>query len=222
MNTGEKKMVRLYHYLEPCWALDDIRQRRLKLSNFMDVNDPYEYACVYSTDPVTQKSLEEHKPGVSKLVGFNSFSPTCTNILLWSHYGQKHQGICLGFDVNSEHVRPVDYATDVQVIGPLSVQDLGCLVERLLYTKYKDWVYEQEIRARDEYPKLDLGTGLCFAYFDEDLILKEVIAGACCTVGRQDITDALEGYDHDVKVTKARANPETFELIIDEHGFEVD
>lgn len=75
-------MIRLYHYLEACWALDNIRQRRLKLSNLLGVNDPYELASVYSTDPVTQATLEDSRPGISHLEVFNSFSCDWNNILM--------------------------------------------------------------------------------------------------------------------------------------------
>jgi hypothetical protein len=34
--------MRLYHYLEANWALDDIRRRRLKVSYIPNMNDPYE------------------------------------------------------------------------------------------------------------------------------------------------------------------------------------
>jgi hypothetical protein len=50
MIPARKETVRLYHYLDACWALDDIKRRRLKLASLVDLNDPYEFACVYSTD----------------------------------------------------------------------------------------------------------------------------------------------------------------------------
>lgn len=79
MNSGGNEMVRLYHYLEACWALDDIRRRRLKLSSLLDVNDTYEFACVYSTDKVTQETLEESslKLPASRLVGKGCTERAC-------------------------------------------------------------------------------------------------------------------------------------------------
>jgi hypothetical protein len=51
--------VRLYHYLESKYALDDIRRRRIKFSNIDGVNDPYEWACVFSRHEPSQRALDE-------------------------------------------------------------------------------------------------------------------------------------------------------------------
>lgn len=46
--------MRVYHYLEAKWALDNIRRRQLKLSKIDDMNDPYEWRCVRSRDERSQ------------------------------------------------------------------------------------------------------------------------------------------------------------------------
>jgi hypothetical protein len=162
------------------------------------------------------------------LEAFTSFSATCTNILMWSHYAEKHRGMCLGFDVNSEKVRKVNYEPAVEVIGGLSGQNLIPFFERLKWTKYIGWAYENEFRAWEDASKekvvvKDEKTGserhLSFVGFDADLVLKEVIAGANCTVTKQQIADALQGYG-DIRIAKLRADPKTFELIVDEDGFQ--
>jgi len=139
---------------------------------------------------------------------------------MWSHYAQKHRGMCLGFDINREKVREIHYAPRVEVIGSLSGHNLKPLLEQLKWTKYAGWAYEKEFRAWDEARK-DPETGLSFVAFDADLVLKEVIAGPKCAVTKQEIDDALQGYV-DIKVAKVRSDPKTFELMIDEYGFEVD
>lgn len=79
--------MRLYHYLETKWALDNIRRRRLKLSTIEDMNDPYEGFCVCSDHEGTQDALEiSEREFVTRYVAL-CFSRTGTNILMWSHYG---------------------------------------------------------------------------------------------------------------------------------------
>ena len=71
------------------------------------------------------------------------------NILMWSHYGDRHKGICLGFDVADELTRPVEYVADVLVLGNLMVQkrsefseDQGItILDRMFGFKYDGWSY---------------------------------------------------------------------------------
>jgi hypothetical protein len=108
--------MRLYHYLETRWALDDIRRRRLKLSTIDDMNDPYEGFSVCSDHEATQAALEKTQwEFVNKYVAL-CFSLSPNNILMWSHHGEKHKGICLGFEVFDELTRPVGRSTQTFAI----------------------------------------------------------------------------------------------------------
>jgi hypothetical protein len=41
---------------------------------------------------------------------------------MWSHYGDRHKGICLGFDVpDNEFTRKVDDVVKLEVVGNLDV-----------------------------------------------------------------------------------------------------
>jgi hypothetical protein len=46
-----------------------------------------------------------------------------------------------------------------------------------------------------------------------------VIAGAKCSLTKQEIETALDGYAG-VTITKLRQNPRKFEMIVDERGFD--
>jgi len=68
---------------------------------------------------------------------------------MWSHYGEKHHGMCLGFDIPREFTCRVKYEGRVQVIGSLlelSQKEQGDMFNRLSWTKYKGWSYEREVR----------------------------------------------------------------------------
>src|ERR1700721_1920879 len=92
--------MRVYHYLESKWALDDLRRRRLKVSKIDEMNDPYEWACVRSEDDASQAVLEATRENeIATIHGVPSFSRSWNNILMWSHYADQPEGICLGFDV---------------------------------------------------------------------------------------------------------------------------
>jgi hypothetical protein len=145
------------------------------------------------------------------------------NILMWSHYGDRHKGICLGFDVADELTRPVEYVADVLVLGNLMVQkrsefseDQGItILDRMFGFKYDGWSYEQEVREHATRAEKDEETGHYFVDFSGRLKLKEVIAGVRFPMTRKPIDDALKDYSEDVKVVKGRRSPTRFEIIID-------
>lgn len=60
----------------------------------------------------------------------------------------------------------------------------------MVFTKFKSWEYEQEIRAWVNLN--DEEDGLYYYDFDAMLKLAEVIAGANCTIPRSAITRRLE------------------------------
>lgn len=154
---------RVYHYLEAKWALDDIRRRRLKLSTIDDMNHLYEWKCVRSECGPSQSALEKTGKEVVERFTAQCFSKSWDNILMLSHYGDKHRGICLGFDVPDTITRPVDYVEDIQIVRCLIVQQRGDfpieaglkIVDRLLGAKYKGWSYEREVRVHGERNDID-------------------------------------------------------------------
>jgi hypothetical protein len=222
--------MRLYHYLESKHALDDIRRRRLKVSRIDDMNDPYEWNVVYSDDEESQLALERTQRTAVEKYGVLCFSRSWNNILMWSHYGDKHKGICLGFDVLDEFTGAIEYVEDVLVVGDIMQRDASTgesrreeykgIIDRSSWAKYRGWRYEEEVRMHGERRQMDEETGMYFVNFDERLKLREVIAGARFPMSKKPIEDALKGYSEDVKIVKAGRSPRRFEIIVDEKGFD--
>lgn len=85
--------------------------------------------------------------------GVTCFSELNDNQLMWSHYGDKHQGICLEFDTSHkafEKCRPVRYRSKIPQIDCRNLfagKDLSNLFDDLFCIKSKDWEYEREWRA---------------------------------------------------------------------------
>ena len=213
--------MRVYHYLEAKWALDNIRRRRLKLSKIDDMNDPYEWGCVRSEHEASQWALDKTKLFAVETHSAQCFSQTWNSILMWSHYGDRHKGICLGFDVPDELTREVQYLSDLEFVGnldELSVPDKAKVLDKLYAGKYEGWRYEQEIRVNGSREEIDEETGQYFVNFGEHLTLREVIAGACFKMSRKPIEEALHGYS-DVKIVKLRTSTSRFELVADDRSF---
>jgi hypothetical protein len=221
--------MRLYHYLGTRWALDDIRRRRLKASQIDDMNDPYEWKTVYSTHKASQSALETTERDAIGKYGVLCFSQRRNNILMWSHYADKHKGICLGFDVPDELTTKVKYFGDVVVVGNITYSDRLTkqrnkatyeeIINKSFWGKYSGWKYEEEVRMHRQRMEIDEETGYYFLNFNKRLKLKEVIAGVRFTMSKRPIEEALNVYPEDVKILKARRSAKTFDILVDENGF---
>lgn len=77
-----------------------------------------------------------------------------TSLLMWAHYGNKHQGLCLEFDATAEKVwraRRVVYTDKLPLANADYMKDHEALLAASLLTKSAEWSYEDEYRllARD-------------------------------------------------------------------------
>lgn len=216
--------MRVYHFLPAEWALDDLKNKRLKIATFDDLNDPFELFLFDMSDPVLRQALTETKRVMALTSGFLCFSRNWKNPLLWSHYADKHRGICLGFDVPAD-LKEVDYTENrldlnASNFETLPEEEQKKLMEKLISTKYVDWSYEEEVRGFANLKDRDVCTGFYFHEFDEELKLQEVIAGALCSVeNKRKIKEVIGRYTETVEVIQARLAFRSFEVVRDERGF---
>jgi hypothetical protein len=118
---------------------------------------------------------------MDKRHGLLCFSKTWHDPVLWSHYGEKHRGICLGYDLQDAFVEPVRYRTDrlkPQFSADGELVQNEQLTKDMLFTKYERWHYEDEIRTWvDLDPKTADADGHYFFDYSDQLALREVILG---------------------------------------------
>ena len=84
--------------------------------------------------------------------GVTCFSETNDNLLMWSHYGERGQGMCLQFDTSFEpfsKVMPVEYAAEIPGLDVTADLLRGAYddIMRLYCTKSVHWSYEREWRG---------------------------------------------------------------------------
>lgn len=83
-------------------------------------------------------------------VGVLCLSAVGDSILMWSHYGKQHTGLCLGFE-SSPYTPFFGRAQEVlydENLPTVDVFNTSCetQVDQLFLTKYSDWHYEKEWR----------------------------------------------------------------------------
>lgn len=107
---------------------------------------------------------------ISSRAGLVCFSETDDDILLWSHYAEKHSGVCLEFAVRQDELLKdntskvhysnkypdlnfLNLAQERETTGDLTEKQHRDLKRALYLTKSKHWAYEKEWRTIKLAPK---------------------------------------------------------------------
>ena len=168
-----------------------------------DFDDP---KCSLLGDYIEEELLRQYDKGIVSLAERS----TCR--LMWSHYGDQHRGICIGYSV------PVNAAGDLhkvkygssrlvqasKVAAMLDGNDVarGEVDEAVLLRKAKSWGYEREWRL----------IGSC-GLRSSPLELEEIIFGMRCNDAAQYVVmKALKGRERPVKFFEMREVSGTFKL----------
>jgi hypothetical protein len=208
--------IRAYHFLPSHHALDDLRRRRLKIARIDDLNDPFDLWAVAQPNHKLRSAIRKTKDQLAQKFGMVCFSLSWQNPLLWSHYAERHQGVALGFDINKGKIKKVSYVKKRPTLQTANLQ----VVHHLLYTKYVDWQYEQEVRVFTSLEDKDSESGLYFADFGDDCVLREVIVGPLGHITENDLLDALREDMGQVACTKARLAFNSFKVVKNKIGFQ--
>jgi hypothetical protein len=213
---------RVYKFTRAQYGISNLENRRLKLSTIKDLNDPFDLCPLDTTDPAVSMAAGAVTSGVWGTTAILCFSRNWDNLLLWSHYGDSHRGVCLGFDTPVGYLGP-NYDTDVlyqpnllRIRGPEDVN--FDLANRLLRTKHESWSYEQEVRMFVNLSDPPDAKGLNWIEFGQDLVLKEVIIGAQCDPAvSKEVEEAVKPYGDAVKCWWAGMRTDAFLLVKEGH-----
>lgn len=150
----------LYRYMPLSLnALASIMNEVVYLVPAIELNDVFEGAAygMYSYSPAND---QEEINRIQRGVYLKSFSCAKNDNMMWSHYGDSHKGICIGYDFSRakknilKHLYPVQYS-DTR-FSNLSLNNVEA--SPFLYLrKSKCWEREKEFRLI--YEKRDLESG---------------------------------------------------------------
>ena len=98
------------------------------------------------------------------------------NSLMWSHYGDQHKGICIGYSHSGTSIKSVNYCSERTIRASLIKEFvdgnnnlLDTIIDAIFFRKSIDWQYEQECRTYGKF-------GLVDSEFDAN----EIIFGMRC------------------------------------------
>ena len=211
--------IRAYHLLGSHHALNNLQYRRIKVARLDDLNDPFDLWALAQPDRQLRTALRLFRREVSQHFGMVCFSLSWENPLLWSHYGDRHRGMALGFDLNPAKCKKVNYVAERPVLEKIDLD----VAHELLFTKFLDWKYEEEVRTFVNLNDIDPETKLYFAGFGKDCLLREVIVGPLCNVTATKVHEVLGQFNPDkVALTKARLAFNSFRVVTDQRGLAAD
>jgi hypothetical protein len=211
--------MRAYHLTSESWALKAIKNRRLKVALFNDMNDPFELLGMELKTSRDREEVRHLKQETNATLGALCFSQDCVNPVLWSHYADKHRGICLGFDIRDD-IRD-DRAHEIQYQGE-RLQEIEkeflegeseILGQRLLTTKFEHWRYEDEVRMLLKLEEAVQENGYYFLPFGDTLRLKEITLGVRCKLSLDELKEMLAAQDKDVEISKGRLAPDSYRIV---------
>lgn len=214
--------MQAFKFISSEFALKAIEDGEIKVSQFNELNDPFELLPMKLTNPLYQETQKKFKDWTSEQYGLICFSRKWHNPLLWSHYGDKHKGVALEFQLDDEIVSKVEYSEirlefDIEkklTDGGFSEKDASLTA----ITKFKDWTYEQEIRVFVELKKCQVRDNLYFEKLDNSIKIVGFVLGPLCTLSLEEIKKALpEG--HQLHVSRSCLANESFD-IVDDNTFE--
>ncbi|MFH1523395.1 MAG: DUF2971 domain-containing protein [Chloroflexota bacterium] len=213
--------MRVYHFINKEYGIEDLRRRRLKIATLNELNDSFEFYGVGLSDENIRRGFKKMKDEISLTHGLLCFSKDWHNPVQWSHYADKHRGLCLGleipFEVFTESFGSVYYSRKRFKVNPEQLINHRQLdhetLMKLLFTKYVHWKYENEVRSFVTLDEKDTEKNMYFVEFSDKLKLVQVVVGAEASATREDISTALGDLNPIVEVFKARLAFKTFRVV---------
>jgi Protein of unknown function (DUF2971) len=213
--------MRVYYMTSAKWGEVILRERRLKLARFGELNDPFELSLIDNRPRETRKVAKLVRDHFQGTIGVICFGARWASPVMWAHYGAKHFGVALGFDVADKLLTKIDY-TERKISVPigrhLPMHGLTeALLNKIRMTKATDWSYEREYRVESELKEKDPSTGLYYVDIGTQVTLREVIIGQRCAWTAAAVGPMLGAVVESVRICKARPAFGKFEMVEDRH-----
>lgn len=169
------------------------------------LNDPFEALFKVYIPSILPQTIIPAKGGILSL------SKKPDDILLWSHYADSHQGVCLEFDTRISDspfamARPVDYRDNYCSLCFDENYDSEKITEMVCLTKSKDWKYENEWRV--------IGSASGTIKFPAESLTGVIIGSKISQRNLKSVESWVNQRNKPVTLYKTIQNPNSFSLKI--------
>ncbi|WPN32134.1 DUF2971 domain-containing protein [Pseudomonas sp. P5_109] len=211
-------VTRVYHFCNEEFGLKNLQNSRLKVATIMDLNDPFEMMCYSSPDKEVRRHLVKLKKDIAGTFGMLCFSRSLLSPVQWGHYGDKHKGVCLAFDVPTDRLHVVEYRAgriefDVDQYLALPKVDRFELMKKQLRVKHSQWKYEKEVRQVFLLNAAAKEGMYYFKSFSQVGELRQVIVGCNSEVSREKLKKTLGERYETVECFKVRTAFKSYKIV---------
>lgn len=206
--------MRVYHFSSAASAVSVIALKRIKVSRFHDLNDPFELLCARMPNRAVRRAVMAYAKEIDSRLGLLCFTRGYREPILWGHYADKHRGVCLGFDLADDWVAPVKYVKSrPNIITEDGTVDEEAFVRTSIY-KDRTWSYEKEIRTFIVLKRISVvENGVYFKQLNERLALREVLLGPRCSLPIEAIDALVRDRYESVTVRKTELARKVFAVL---------
>lgn len=202
----------VYYFTSAKYGLINLENKHLKVSDFSNLNDPFELLGVEMSDKDVRVAIQFEKSKIAKTKGLLCFSENKYDPVQWVHYGDSHKGVCLGFEIPETNLKQVNYVSSRLAKSTLDDSNKH---EKLLTTKFKHWAYEQERRLIINLGN-QINNGLVFEKFSVEMALKEIYIGCKSDLTFSDIQEKYESDEEKVVIKHTRPAFKDFRIVWDQ------
>lgn len=211
--------MRLYHMTSLKTAINFILpERRMRLSRFETLNDPFELKSIKFEGPRGRHILKKVLEHFNDNVGLLCMVKHWESPIMWAHYTENHHGVCLGFDVTEE-----DMPTQIKYTAERTTHILDetdphggvtfAMMKALTTTKSIGWSYEEEWRLLANLTEPDPINGCFYLPFSKTFALREIILGSRCVAPIGSFRKHLGPVDQPVTIIRSRPAFEAFTMV---------
>lgn len=208
--------MRLYYFTSQSHGLASIRDQRLKISRFKELNDPFDFIGIATKSPAERQAVKKIRDRVGSKGGVICMSKNWSEPLLWGHYADKHKGICLSFQVDEKLWEEVKYVDERPSLEHYGVSDIDSLtsahLKEISLTKFTKWSYEKEWRRFVTLGQSDFVDTNHFLSFGPRMELEGVMFGERSTVTKEQIKGIAHSFPK-IKMGFARAAFSDFKVV---------
>jgi len=220
-------LPKLHYYTSPDHLIESQTNKRLKISRYNDVNDPFELAPFDISNKELRAVHHEQMGKLNARLGLICLSKTWQSPPMWAHYAKNYTGACLELEVTYDHLFEIKYRETKSFPG-LTLEDFvthinAKNIKEVFGTKAKEWAYEQERRLHvpldHERVIHECKDGKDFHFLPFHVIpqktfrLLRVYVGNNCRLGINRIKQATKSYRYSVDVVQTRPAFSKFKVV---------
>lgn len=215
--------MQLYYFTKLQYGLASVRDKRIKISLYDSLNDPFDFLGVATDSKAQEDELQKLRDEMSAKSGIICLSETWKEPLMWGHYANSHKGVCLGFEVRAGHYQKIDYRATRPKLSEFGKTSISELTEaeraQIARKKFNRWSYEREWRRIVDLGPADFVDGNYYLPFDGSMVLKTILFGSKSGITNDKITKIASAYP-DVKIAITSPATTAFDIVIDKNKTE--